>query len=160
MRRQAQDLRLLAPFIRDFSRRQMDIFLLVGAFLNRYQAPELQPLLDEDVAAAAEALASTFETASRGVIYEHRPASAAAERVAAGLKAVVAEAGKGLGSPFERDATLVLRRLKNAVDAVRASEPDDRRAFLGLLLRQVRSPNDVGTGGSSGSHGSGGLIQV
>ena len=37
---------------------------------------------------------ATFETASRGVIYEHRPASLPAERLATALKPVLAEAGR------------------------------------------------------------------
>ena len=52
-----------------------------ATFLARYEAPELQPLIDDDVAEAMAALAATFETASRGVIYEHRPASLPAERL-------------------------------------------------------------------------------
>jgi class 3 adenylate cyclase len=39
-------------------------------------------LNDDDVADAAGALAATFETAARGVIYEHAPESLVARRLA------------------------------------------------------------------------------
>ena len=82
------------------------------------------------------ALASTFETASRGVIYERRPASLPAERLLAGLKTLVAERADG-SSTFDRDAAAMLRRVGEAAIAVRASEPGNRRALLDLLGRVV-----------------------
>src|SRR5262249_49364549 len=87
------------------------------------------------------ALASTYETAVRGVIYDHRPASLPAERLLAALKPMVAEAGKGGGSVFERDAAIVLRRLGDAAKAARSADEPNRRAFLDLLRRVVRRPD-------------------
>ena len=124
-------------FMRDFSQRQSQLFFLVTTFLADYEAPELQPLMDDDVAEAADALAATFETASRGVIYEHRPASLPAERLSTALKPLLAEAGKGAGSSFERDAAVVLRRMAESVRGMRAQAPDARRAFLDLAGRVV-----------------------
>ena len=126
---------LLLQFMRDFSRRQSQLFLLVTTFIVRYEPPELQRPADEDIADAMGALASTFETSSRGVIYEHRPASLAANHVMNALKPVLLEAGKGGGTPFERDAVLILRRVAESVGAVRALEPGNARAFLDLLGR-------------------------
>ena len=126
-------------FMRDFSRRQSQLFLLVTTFLVRYEPPELQRPIDEDVADALGALASTFETASRGLIYEHRPASLAAGHLISALKPVLAEAGQGGGTPFERDAVVVLRRVADAVADVRAVEAGNARAFLDLLARVIHS---------------------
>jgi hypothetical protein len=140
VRQQQNDLSLLVQFMRDFSERQSRLFFLVQTFLNGYQAPELQALIDDDVAEAVEALAATYETASRGVIYEHRPSSLAAERLAAALRPVLAEAGKGLGSSFERDVAVVLRRVGEAVAAARAKEPANGRAFLAIVSRVIRRP--------------------
>jgi len=129
--------------MRDFSERQSQVFLLVSTYLVRYEAPELQPLIDADVAEAMTALAATFETAARGVIYEHRPASLPAERLVAGLKPLLAEAGKGGGTAFERDAAGVLRRVEEAVREVRDEDRENRRAFLDLLARIVsKTPTD------------------
>jgi hypothetical protein len=144
VRQQQRDIGLLVQFMRDFSQRQSQIFFLVTAFLSRYDAPELQAPVDDDVAEAVSALASTFETASRGVIYDHRPASVLAERLMAALKPVLAEAGQGGGSSFERDAAVVLRRLDEAIRDIRALEPSNRQAFLDLLRRVItKTPDEL-----------------
>jgi hypothetical protein len=137
VRQQQRDIGLLVQFMRDLSERQSKLVFLITAFLARYQAPELQTPIDEDVAEAMGALAATFETASRGLIYDHRPASVLAERLTTALKPVLAEAGKGAGSSFERDAAVVLRRLEEAVRDVRALEAGNREAFLDLLRRVI-----------------------
>jgi hypothetical protein len=134
VRQQQQDVGLLMHFLRDFNRRQSQLFLMVGTFLVRYEPPELQPLIDEDIVEAMGALAGTFETAARGVIYEHRPESMAAERLLGALKPVLLEAGQGGGSAFERDAAVVLRRV---ADAARETSGENRRAFADLLTRVI-----------------------
>jgi hypothetical protein len=91
---------------------------------------------------AAGALAATLETASRGVIYEHRPASLPAQRVVAALKQVLAEAGGSGGSAFERDAAAVLRRIEETARGVRASDGGNSRAFLDLLGRIIRKAGE------------------
>lgn len=143
VRRQQHDVGALLHMVRDFNERQSQLFLLISTFLVRYEAPELQPAIDDDVAEAMAALAATFETAARGVIYEHRPASLPAERLVMGVKPLLAEAGKGGGTAFERDAAAVLRRLEAAVNDNRASDPDNGRAFLDLLGRLVRKSDEV-----------------
>ena len=144
VRQQQRDVGLLVRFMRDFSERQSQLFFLIATFLARYEAPELQAPLDADVSEAMGSLAATFETASRGLIYDHRPASVLAERLTAALKPVLAEAGQGAGSAFERDAAAVLRRVEEAVSDVRATDQANRRAFLDLLGRVITK-----TGGSS-----------
>lgn len=126
--------------LRDFDERQSRLFVLVSMFLASYQAPELQPVLDVDVVDAAMALASTFETAARGVIYEHRAQSAPAERLAAALKPVLTEAGSG--SAFERDCAQVLRRIADTARRRPASHDEPResenlRAFLDWTRRSI-----------------------
>lgn len=146
VRQQQRDVGLLVRFMRDFSERQSQLFFLIAAFLARYEAPELQAPLDDDVAEAMGSLAATFETASRGLIYDHRPASVLAERLTAALKPVLAEAGQGAGSAFERDAAAVLRRLEEAVGDVRATDQTNRRAFLDLLGRVITTPEAASEG--------------
>ena len=142
VRQQQRDVSVLVQVMRDFNERQSQIFFLISTFLVRYEAPELQPLIDDDVAEALAALAATFETSARGVIYDHRPASLPAERLVGGLKPLLVEAGKGLGTPFERDAAAVLRRVEEAVREVRASDQEHRRAFLDGLARVVGKGDD------------------
>ena len=141
VRQQQRDMTLIMQFMRDLDHRQSQLFLLVTTFLVRYEAPELQRPVDADVVEATRALASTFETASRGVIYEHRPASLAAVHLMAALKAVLEEAGRGGGTPFERDATAVLRRVADSAAAADQIETGSTRAFLDLLARVIH-PSD------------------
>jgi hypothetical protein len=146
VRQQRRDLGLLVQFLRDFSQRQSQLFFLITTFLVRYEPPELLAPIDDDVAEAMSALAATFETASRGLIYDHRPVSVLAERLTTALKPVLAEAGQGAGSSFERDAAVVLRRLEEAVRDVRALDQANRQAFLDLLRRVMTKAPDAGAG--------------
>jgi hypothetical protein len=149
VRQQQHDVGVLVQVMRDFNERQSQLFLLISTFLVRYEAPELQPLIDDDVAEAMAALAATFETSARGVIYEHRPASLPAERLVGGLKPLLLEAGRGSGTPFERDAAAVLRRVEEAVREIRTSDRENRRAFINLLARIVRKGDDEPSGPST-----------
>lgn len=149
VRRQQRDAAFVMQFARDFNERQSQLFLFLAGSLLRHGAEgaarselaDLQPLIDDDVAEAMRALASTYETAVRGVIYDHRPASLPAQRLVAALKPLLAEAGKNGGTAFERDAAVVLRRIEQGVGELRESAAapipslDSRRAFLDLLGR-------------------------
>jgi hypothetical protein len=149
VRRQQRDLEHLVQYVRDLNERQSQVFFLVGSFLNQYQPAELQALVDDDIAEAAAAVAATLETASRGVIYDHRPASLPAERLATAVKALLADAGKEAGTAFERDAAVVMRRIE---DAARSARTDDRvggRAFLDLLARTIRRPEAAAPAGDT-----------
>jgi hypothetical protein len=137
VRQQQRDVALMLQVMRDFDERQSQLFLLINSFLLRYQPPEFQPLVDDDVAEAMAALASTYETAVRGLIYEHRPASLPAERLVTALKPILAKAGEGGGSAFERDLAVVLRRTVDTVHEVRATDQENRRAFIEFLPRVV-----------------------
>jgi len=149
VRQQRHDIGLLVNLMRDFSERQSQLFFLINSFITGYQPAELQSLIDDDVADAVDALAATYDTSVRGVIYDHRPASLPADRLAAALKPVLAEAGKNLGTAFERDAAVVLRRVSQAVRDVRSvAEPEqgghgDRRVFVELLHRVMKRPDPV-----------------
>jgi hypothetical protein len=136
VRQQQRDLALMAATVRDFSDRQSELFLLVVSFLKREGAASAGTI-DEDVAGAAGAVARTFETASRGVIYEHRPASLPADRLAGSLTAMLREAGRKQPASFERDAAVVLKRVEEAV--ARSADPSNRRAWLDLVGRVTRA---------------------
>jgi hypothetical protein len=144
VRQQQHDVSVLAQSMRDLSERQGQLFFLIAAFLAGYQKPDLHPLIDDDVVEALGSLASTFEIASRGLIYEQRPASIVAERLTSALKAILTEAAKSGGSAFDRDAAFVLRRFEKAAGEVRAADRANREAFLDLLRRVITSPADRG----------------
>jgi hypothetical protein len=137
VRQQQRDVGRLLHHMRDLDERQSQLFFVLGSFLHQYDPPDLHPIVDDDVAQAAAALANTLETAARGVIYEHRPASLPASRLATALAAVVAEAGAPGGAAFDRAAAVVLRRLEEGAGAG-GDDPSDRRPFLALLARVLQ----------------------
>ena len=57
VRQRQRDMGLLMQMMRDFDQRQSQLFLMVCTFLKKYPSPELQPLVDDDVAEAMTALA-------------------------------------------------------------------------------------------------------
>jgi hypothetical protein len=139
VRQQQRDFTLVLRLMQDLSEPQRELLLLIGAFVAEYRPSELQTLIDDDVLDASRALASTFETAARGVIYEHPAASATGERLGAALKAFVADASKR-AAVSERDGVVVLRRIETAIRDLRASEPGSPRALLDLFTRMLRRP--------------------
>jgi hypothetical protein len=139
VRRQKHDIATLVRSMRDLSEQQSELFFLIVRFLLQYQPPELNPLIDEDVAEGMDALAATFETAARGVIYEHRAASLSAERLVSGLRPVLTEAGRAGGSAFQRDASVVLRRIATAAREGMPENGGNRRAFLDLIGRVIHT---------------------
>jgi hypothetical protein len=143
VRQQQHDLALFVEALRDFSRRQAQLFLAVNGVIARYEPPELQPIVDDDVVDAAAALAATLETAARGVIYEHRPPTLSAERLATAIREMLAEAGRGGGSAFERDAAVVLRRVEQTARAARAAAAGDARGYFKFLDRVLKKREDV-----------------
>lgn len=142
VRQHQDDLAAVLRAIRDLNERQSRLFFMTLTFLAQYRPPELHPLVDEDIAAATAALAATYETAARGVIYEHRAGSLPAEWLTSGLKSVLAEADQTGGTPFQRDAAVVLRRVEAAAREALGAAPANRRPFADLIGRVMRKPED------------------
>jgi hypothetical protein len=142
VRQQRQDVGFLVEFMRDLNARQSQLFFLAATLIARYKSVELESVVDDDVAEAAGTLAATFETAARGVIYEHRTTSIPAGRLGAALKAALSEAAGGAGSAFERDAAIVLRRIEQAARRLKELDTTNARALIGLLARVVRRTDE------------------
>ena len=137
-RQHEQDRAQLLPLLAGFSERQARLFLMLAAVVARHQGDALQKLLDEDIAHAAGAYASTLETAGRGIVYEHRAASLPAERLVTELKALMAEITReGGGSALERDAAIGLRRVEAAARESAKALPGGS-AFQQLLIRMLQ----------------------
>ena len=129
---------MFLPLLQGFSERQARLFLMLAAVVSKHQTDALQRFVDDDIAQAAEALASTLETAGRGIVYEHRPASSAAARLMSELKAMVDEVVKNAGSALERDAAIALRRLEHAARAMKDSA--QTQSELQQLFGRVLAP--------------------
>ncbi len=97
------------------------------------------PVNDDVVRDSAQALAATYETASKGIIYEHRPASLPAERLARKLKPLL-EGTDGRGPvASEPDWVEVLRGVERAATDARKTLDGGARAYLDLMGRLMRS---------------------
>lgn len=147
-RQRELDRAMFLPLLQGLSERQAQMFLMLGAVASRHQADALQKLVDADIAQAADALASTLETAAKGIVYEHQAASPVAARLLGELKSVVNEVVKNGGSALERDAAIALRRLGHAAKAMAAVHPGTNE-FQQLLIRVLAPPPNGETAQSS-----------
>ena len=138
-RQQELDRSMLLPLMQGLSERQARLFLMLAAVASRYQPEILQKLVDEDIAQAAGALASTLETAAKGIVYEHQTASLVAARLMGELKGVVDEVVRNAGSALERDAAIALRRIEHAATMIATARPDANE-FQQLLARVLAPP--------------------
>jgi hypothetical protein len=138
-RQQDLDRAMLLPVLQGLSERQARLFLMLAAAAARFRPEALQKLVDDDIAQAAGALASTLETASKGILYEHLPTSVVAGRLRTELKGVVDEIVKNAGSALERDAAIALRRIEQAAKMMSAAHGDTSE-FQQLLVRVLSPP--------------------
>lgn len=148
-RQQEQDFAVLLPALQGLSEAQGRLFFLTASVIARFRPEGFEKMLDDDVAEAAAALAATFETAQRGVIYEHRPGSLVAQRLGAELKTVYTEVGGNGGSRFERDAAAALRAMEKGARPGKQERAET--AYVELLKRlagpDAESARGVKTGG-------------
>lgn len=137
-RQQEMDRAMLLPLLQGLSERQARLFLMLAAVTSRYEGDALQKVVDEDIAQAAGSLASTLETASRGILYDHQPESLVAARLMVELKKVIDEVVKNAGAAIERDAAIALRRIEHAAKMMVTVRPNTNE--LQQLLIRVLSP--------------------
>jgi hypothetical protein len=145
LRQRERDLPVLASLLTGLNERQGDLLALFASHLRRARVGAIPPLHDEDVREAAGALASTLETAARGIVYEHQPASLPAMRLMRGWQETLAEIEKRGGQSL-RPALVapVLRRLEQlAREVVKTVGPGpegtEETAFLDFLDRVLRA---------------------
>lgn len=147
-RQQEQDLAVLLTALGPLSEPQLQIFFVVHAFISRF-TPEGLPLVDADVADAVGALATSFETASRGVLYEGQASSPAGEALRRELKMYLAKlAGEGGGARLERELAVVLRGIERGARHQPPGIGDGPVDYLSLVSRilQERPPNAAQAG--------------
>src|SRR5215208_4568502 len=106
-RQQDHDVAILLPTIQGLTERQYQLFFLFQSVIARHTPEGFARLVDDDVADAAGAVASTLETAARGVIYEHSAQSRPAQRLAAEIKAMLAEMRQQGATVYDREAAIV-----------------------------------------------------
>jgi hypothetical protein len=120
-RQQERDGPWIARLTKGLNERQESLcWTLVQAVLD-FRDPLVSPA-DADLAEAAGALARTYETAGKGLIYEHRAGSLVGQRLAAEIRGVLKAAGIESSRALERDAVTVLRQIeRTALEAGRTA---------------------------------------
>lgn len=130
---------LLLPTIRQLTERQYQLFFLFHTAIARHIPEGFSRLVDEDVAQAAAATASTLETAARGVIYEHQPSSIVAQRLSTDLTGLLAQIRAQGGTVSDAEAAIVLRAVEQGARDITKVDAS-ATAYLALIARllQVR----------------------
>jgi hypothetical protein len=136
-RQQEHDIGILLPTLEGLTERQHQLFFLFQSLIARHTPEGFTRLLDDDVAEAAGAVASTCETAARGVIYEHTPGSLPAQRLATEMKAMLAEMREKGTKVFDREAAIVLRAIEKGARETRKVEPGET-SYLTLMARLLQ----------------------
>jgi len=158
-RRQEKDLRFVLPLLAELTDQQYQLLLFFQGLVVQHAASAVPSLVDSDVAEATAALASTLETAGKGIIYQHQAASLPAQRLVTRLETAFRELAKQAGSAaavIERDAAVALRRLSKAAnDARKALPDDDEPVYVKLLgrLMSAASPLEADAGRESAEPG-------
>lgn len=150
-KQQERDVALLLPSISHLTERQHQLFFLIHSVIARHKPEGFNRLLDDDVAQAAGAVAATLETAARGVLYEHTPASLPAQRLAKEITAMLAEVRSHGTRVYDGEVAIALRAIeRGAKDAHK--QPVDDSAYLSLvgrLLHVRRQPSTEDTNAAS-----------
>ena len=151
-RQRERDLRFLLPLLGGLTEGQQQLILSVQSFLISERA-ESASLVDADIEQATRALADTYETASRGIIYDHGAALPAAERLSSDLKTLIeTQRSEGL-RVGDADVAGVLRRVEEGAKQARrdlsGTDGEATAAYLQLLKRMLRVPPPAGGGDAS-----------
>lgn len=146
-RQQERDVALLLPSIERLTARQLQLFTLFHLVIARHQPDGLAHLSDDDVAEAAAALASTLETAARGVIYEHTPQSVPALRLMSEMKAMLADIRAEGAVVSDDEAATTLRAIERGARETRTRAGRGETAYLSLLARLLQDDRAGDTGG-------------
>lgn len=160
-RQQAGDLEVLAPGMTGLSEPRQQLYIFTLALLERFRGDGLDAAVDADVVAGLDALASTYDTVARGLIYEQPAATAPGQRIAAGIRGVFDELGRGRPTGFAADAAEVLRRLADRAREIGSASPADPRAFLqiaGRVARRFGTPDAEPAAAEAPAPGASGLI--
>ncbi len=133
-RQQERDVALLLPTISHLTERQHQLFFLVHSVIAQHKPEALSKLVDEDVAEASAAVAATVETAGRGVLYEHRPASLPAQRLAREITATIEEVRARGTKIYDGELAIALRSIERGARETRKQSGEDT-AYIALVAR-------------------------
>jgi hypothetical protein len=135
-RQQEVDVAALLPSMAGLTERQHQLFFLFQSVIAKSRPDGLARLTDEDVAEATAACAATIETAAKGVLYEHAPATLPAQKLAGELRALLAQVREHGATVYDREAAIALRAIeRGARDLTRSGDSTAYLSLMGRLLQ-------------------------
>jgi hypothetical protein len=139
-RQRERDLPLLVQLLEGLTDPQAQALAHLHARLRAHRATAIPAIRDADVEEAVHSLASTLETAARGILYEHAATSVPAHRLQQDLRAALAEVTeqqRAAGTtPLSSAATaLVLRHMERTIQRARTLPDATETAFLDFIDR-------------------------
>jgi hypothetical protein len=145
-RQQERDVAVLFPSIRHLTERQHQLFFLFHTAIARHTPEGFSRIVDDDVAQAAGAVASTLETAARGVIYEHTPSSMPASRLATELTTLLGQIRAQGGTVSDAEAAIALRAIEQGARDVKKAADATETTYVTLIARLLQVRRTQGTG--------------
>ena len=133
--------------LQELTTRQRELLLLLQSFLRGHQ-PSSRAMVDGDIAQASLALAETYETASRGIIYEHTAELAAAAQLGAEIKTLIERTREKGFTISDGAIATVFRRIERAAKEASSSLPGDETAYVDWLKRVFGEGGAAATGSS------------
>ena len=133
-RQQEHDLTILMRALGPLTEPQLQIFFVLQSMISRFN-PTGPALVDADIAEAAAAVATSFETAARGVLYEQTAISPSAEALRRELKTFLATLEGGKGVRFEREVAIVLRGIERGARHEISEIGEGALSYLTLIAR-------------------------
>lgn len=141
-RRDERELMFFASILQGTTEKQRTIFALLQTVIAGHAATASPAISDRDVADAAGALAATFETAARGIIYEQQPTSLSAQHLAADLRRQIEQALRPSERPVDRDLAAALRKTEAMATQAASSLDGGSTAYLRFLGRKIGKPGE------------------
>ena len=130
-----RDVALLMTTVGRLSEQQLQLYFVLQSMVLSYKPEGLARLVDSDVALATGALASSLETASKGLIFDEATSSMVAEGLRHAMKPAIDEVTKGGGSRAEREVAVILRAIERGARHEGGQIPDGETAYLELVER-------------------------
>jgi len=134
-RQTEQDLVVLMGALGRVSEPQLQVFFVIHTFISRFRVDGHRRLSDADVGEATGALASSFETAAKGVLYEQQATSVAGEALRRELKVFLAQIAGDGGARFEREVAVVLRGIERGATHATPGFGTGPLDYLSLVAR-------------------------
>ncbi len=142
------DLSRLMATVGRLTEQHLQLFFVFQSLVLSYKPDGLVRVTDTDVAEATAALASSLETASKGVIFEDSASSIPAEGLRKSMQPVIEEVTKGGGARAEREVAIVLRAIERGARHDGGFIPEGETSYLELVGRvfqqrpQAQTPPD------------------